>query len=77
MPGAEATMVYQSWELAQQCGFGRGGRFRGSRPCIWVDYKAGEMDSLLDDAQWDFVAPRISEDRVLYFDPPTRRQAAA
>ena len=32
----------------------------------WVDYKAGEMDSLLDDEQWDYVAPHISQDKMLF-----------
>ena len=65
MPGAESTVVYQSWGLARNADSGAVVGL-GQSAVHWVDYKAGEMDSLLDDAQWDFVAPRISEDRVLY-----------
>jgi hypothetical protein len=65
MPGAESTVVYQSWGLARHADSGAVVGL-GQSAVHWVDYKAGEMDSLLDDAQWDFVAPRISEDRVLY-----------
>ena len=65
MPGADATVVYQSWGLARNVDTGAVVGL-GHSAVHWVDYKAGEMDSLLDDAEWDFVAPRISEDRVIY-----------
>ena len=65
MPGAEATVVYQSWGLARNADTGA---VVGLGHCAvhWVDYKAGEMDSLLDDEQWDYVAPHISQDKMLF-----------
>lgn len=65
MPGAEATVVYQSWGLARNADSGAMVGI-GHSAVHWVDYRAGEMDSLIDDAAWDHVAPRISADRVLY-----------
>ena len=58
-------MVYQSWGLARNADSGAVVGL-GQSAVHWVDYKAGEMDSLLDNAEWDYLAPRISEDRTLY-----------
>ena len=65
MPGTQATVLYQSWGLARNADTGAVVGV-GHSAVHWVDYQAGEMDSLLDNAEWDHVAPRISPDRVLY-----------
>jgi hypothetical protein len=79
MPGAASTVVYQSYGVARH---GESGAVvaLGHATVNWVDYRNAEMDILLDDPAWDYIAPRISADGTLYairrpIEKPVREQA--
>jgi hypothetical protein len=65
MPGAASTLVYQSYGVARH---GESGAVAalGHATVNWIDYRSGQMDSLLDDPDWDYIAPRISAGGTLY-----------
>lgn len=65
VPGELATVVYQSSGVARHPQSGQVvaiGRSTINR----LNYKTGQLDTLLDDAKYDFVAPRMHPDGTLY-----------
>ena len=65
MPGATSTLVYQSCGVARHAESGVVVAMAHST-VNWLDYKSAEMDSLLDDPEWDYIVPRIAADGTLY-----------
>lgn len=65
MPGAASTLVYQSCGVARHPASGVVVAMAHST-VNWIDYRSAQMDSLLDDPEWDFIAPRIAADGTLY-----------
>lgn len=65
MPGVPSTLVYQSYGVARHPESGAVVAMAHST-VHWLDYRAGQMDSLLDDPAHDFIAPRIAADGTLY-----------
>ena len=65
MPGAASTLVYQSTGVARHPDSGHvigAGQTVVNR----IDYQRGEVQTLLDDRRYDFVAPRVGPDGALY-----------
>jgi hypothetical protein len=65
VPGAASTLVYQSTGVARHA---ESGHVVGAGQTVVnrIDYRRGEMQTLLDDKRYDFVAPRIGRDGALY-----------
>lgn len=81
MPGTASTLVYQSCGVARHAQSGAMVAL-GHSAIHWLDYRAGQLDSLLDDPDWDYLTPRISADGTLYAirrpaDKPLREQAGS
>jgi hypothetical protein len=65
VPGADSTLVYQSTGVARHPDSGHvvgAGQTVVNR----IDYRRGEVQTLLDDRRYDFVAPRVGPDGALY-----------
>jgi len=65
MPGAASTLVYQSCGVSRHTASGAVVAMAHST-INWIDYRSAQMDSLLDDPDWDYIAPRIASDGTLY-----------
>lgn len=81
MPGTASTLVYQSCGVARHAQSGAMVAL-GHSAIHWLDYRAGQLDSLLDDPAWDYITPRISADGTLYAirrpaDKPLHEQAGS
>ena len=81
MPGSASTLVYQSCGVARHAQSGAMVAL-GHSAIHWLDYRAGQLDSLLDDPAWDFITPRIGADGTLYAirrpaDKPLHEQAGS
>jgi hypothetical protein len=65
VPGAEATLVYQSTGVARHAD---SGHVIGSAHAVInrIDYRQGRIETLLEDRRHDFVAPRLAADGTLY-----------
>jgi hypothetical protein len=65
VPGTASGVVYQSSGVARNPQTGQVVAF-GHAAIQRLDYRTGEQETLLDDAQYDFIAPRIGSDGTLY-----------
>ncbi|MDA7414810.1 hypothetical protein PGB34_00405 [Xenophilus arseniciresistens] len=65
MPGSASTLVYQSCGVARHAQSGAMVAL-GHSAIHWLDYQAGQMDSLMDDPDWDYITPRISASGTVY-----------
>ncbi len=65
VPGAASTLVFQSSGVARHPEHGRLAAVAHSTLCR-LDYRSGQLETLVDDAAFDFVAPRVGADGTLY-----------
>jgi hypothetical protein len=65
VPGAASALVYQSSGVARHPQGGYVAAVAHATLCR-LDYKSGQLDTLVDDRQNDFVAPKMAADGTLY-----------
>jgi len=65
VPGCASALVYQSSGVARHPERGHTVAV-GHSTINRIDYKSGQLETLLDDARYDFVAPRMAADGTLY-----------
>jgi len=65
VPGASSALVYQSSGVARHPQHGHVAAVAHATLCR-LDYKSGQLDTLVDDKQHDFVAPKMAADGTLY-----------
>jgi hypothetical protein len=65
VPGAASALVYQSSGVARHPQHGHVAAVAHATLCR-LDYKSGQLDTLVDDRQHDFVAPKMAADGTLY-----------
>jgi hypothetical protein len=65
LPGTGSALVYQSNGVARHPGHGGVAAVAHATVCR-LDYRTGQLDTLADDKQHEFVAPRMAADGTLY-----------
>lgn len=65
VPGAASALLYQSTGVARHPERGHVAAFGHATLCR-LDYRSGQLDTLVDEPAFDFVCPRLAADGTLY-----------
>lgn len=82
VPGSASTIVFQSTGVARHPEHGYVVAASHATVCK-LDYRSGQLETLLDDKHFDFIAPKMGADGTLYAirrpieKPPTERASNA
>ena len=65
IPGTATALVFQSTGVARHPERGHAVAFAHATLCQ-LDYRSGQLDTLVDEARYDYLAPRMTADGTLY-----------